>query len=248
MNPDLSVQLGSLHLKNPLICASSEFTMTEAGIRSALDAGAAAVIAKSVNESPQAAHQLDTAEYVLLDDNWQVLPWNSAHTSSASLFCRSGMAKTPLSDWIRGLCELDRYARTKDAYVMGSITMATVERAIEIAAQMESAGLRCIELNLSAPHGREVASSVIQQITDSEMARDCVKQVRQRVRVPLAVKLTSQTDLVTMAKAVADAGADMLVMTGRSQGFMPDIETFRPVWVRGAQSEGTGRCPPVCTG
>ncbi len=229
MNPDLSVQLGTLRLKNPLICASSEFTMTEAGIRAALDAGAAAVIAKSVNESPQAARQLDTAEYALLGDTWQELPWDGANTAEASLFCRSGMAKVPLSQWIPMLSELDRYARTRDAYVAGSITVATLEGAIEIAAQMQSAGLRWIELNLSAPHGREVDSSVIHQITDSEMARDYVRQVRQRIRVPLAVKLTSQTDLVAMARAAAEAGADMLVMTGRSQGFMPDIETFRPV-------------------
>lgn len=229
MNPDLSVQLGTLSLKNPLICASSEFTMTEVGIRAALDAGAAAVIAKSVNESRQAARQLDTAEYVLLDDSWQELPWNTANTADASLFCRSGMAKMPLAQWITLLCDLDRYARTRDAYVAGSITVATLEGAIQIAGEMERAGLRWIELNLSAPHGRETSSSSIRQVTEPDVARDYVQHVRQRVRVPLAVKLTSQTDLVAMAKAVAQAGADMLVMTGRCQGFMPDIETFRPV-------------------
>lgn len=229
MNPDLSVQLGTLRLKNPLICASSEFTMTETGIRAALDAGAAAVIAKSVNESQQAARQLDTAEYVLLDDAWRELPWDGANSAEASLFCRSGMAKMPLAQWIPLLCELDRYARTRDAYVAGSITVATLEGAIEIAGEMERAGLRWIELNLSAPHGRETGSSVIRQVTEPEVAREYVRQVRQRVHVPLAVKLTSQTDLVAMARAVAEAGADMLVMTGRCLGFMPDIETFRPV-------------------
>jgi dihydroorotate dehydrogenase (NAD+) catalytic subunit len=74
---NLSVQLGRIQLKNPLICASSEFTMPPAGIRAAIDAGAGAVIAKSVNESPEAARQLSTADYVLLDENWHVLPWDS---------------------------------------------------------------------------------------------------------------------------------------------------------------------------
>src|SRR4051794_40487456 len=66
---DCATHLGAVTLKNPLICASSEFTMTAAGIKAALDSGAAAVVAKSVNESPQAAGQLDSAEYVLLAQN-----------------------------------------------------------------------------------------------------------------------------------------------------------------------------------
>jgi hypothetical protein len=57
----LSADLGRIRLKNPIICAYSEFTMTLAGIRAALDAGARAVIAKSVNEAPGAARQLDIA-------------------------------------------------------------------------------------------------------------------------------------------------------------------------------------------
>src|SRR6266849_2331040 len=115
---DLSVELGKISLKHPLICASSEFTMTAAGIKAALDAGAAAVVAKSVNESPQAARQLDTADYVLLDQNWNVVSWKSKNLDPVSLFCRSGLAKTPLHEWLKLLAELDDYARTKNAYVV----------------------------------------------------------------------------------------------------------------------------------
>jgi len=37
---DLSADLGRIQIKNPIICASSEFTMTLEGIRAALHAGA----------------------------------------------------------------------------------------------------------------------------------------------------------------------------------------------------------------
>jgi dihydroorotate dehydrogenase len=229
MNPDVSAQLGAIRLKNPLICASSEFTMTEQGIRAALDAGASAVVAKSVNESPQAARQLDTAEYVLLDEGWNLVPWNSGHTRNASLFCRSGMAQTLLPEWIDMLAKLDAYARTQDAYVVGSITVAGADAAADIAAQMDGAGLRWIELNLSAPHGREAGSNVIRQVVESSVAAEYVRGVRARVRGTLAVKLSSQADLLATAKAVVEAGADIVVLTGRSLAFMPDIETLRPV-------------------
>jgi dihydroorotate dehydrogenase len=229
MNPDVSTQLGAIRLKNPLICASSEFTMTEEGIRAALDAGASAVIAKSVNESRQAARQLDSAEYVLLDENWNVVPWESANTRTASLFCRSGMAQTALGEWIALLAKLDAYARTRDAYVVGSITVAGAIAAAEIAGQMDEAGLRWIELNLSAPHGRETASNVIAQVVEAASAADYVRGVRARVHGTLAVKLSAQSDLLVTAKAVVEAGADIVVLTGRSLAFMPDIETLRPV-------------------
>src|SRR5947209_3023398 len=227
---DLSVQLGKLRLKNPLICASCEFTMTTAGIKAALDAGAGAVIAKSVNESPQAARQLDTAEYVLLDDNWHVIPWEDSHAQDASLFCRSGLARTPLHEWLPMLAELDAYARSKDSYVVGSITVAEAEPAAEIAAKMEAAGLRWIELNLSAPHGREAAAGAVRQITATETVADYVRRVRRAVSVPLAVKLTAQSDdPLELARVAIGEGADMLVMIGRTPGFMPDIETQKPI-------------------
>lgn len=225
---DLSAQLGCITLKNPLICASSEFTMTAVGIKAALDAGAAAVVAKSVNESSAAARQLDTADYVLLDQNWNVVPWDKTDPERDSLFCRSGLAKIPLKEWLKLLAELDQYARTKNSYVVGSITVADLAPAAAIAVEMEASGLRWIELNLSAPHGREAPA--VRLITSTEIIGDYVRRVRQATRLPLAVKLTAQAeDVVALAKEAVANGADMLVMVGRFPGFMPDIETQQPI-------------------
>lgn len=227
---DLTTSLGKLSLKNPLICASSEFTMTAAGMKAAIDAGAGAVIAKSVNESPAAARQLDTAEYVLLDENWHVIPWESSPPENASLFCRSGLAKTPLKEWLKILAELDTYARERNSYVVGSITVAEPGPAAEIATKMEAAGLRWIELNLSAPHGREAASGAVRQITGADIVTDYVSQVRKATSLPLAVKLTAQTeDVLPLARRALESGADMLVMIGRFPGFIPHIESQVPV-------------------
>jgi dihydropyrimidine dehydrogenase (NAD+) subunit PreA/dihydroorotate dehydrogenase (NAD+) catalytic subunit len=225
---DLSITLGKIQLKNPLICASSEITMTRHGIRTAIDAGAAAVIAKSVNELPAAAAQLAKADYVLLDDDFRPIPWTSAQRLNASLFCRSGLAQTPIDEYLPMLADLDRYAKTKQSYVVGSITVAAAEPAAEIAAQMQQAGLRWIELNLGAPHGRE--SGAVSQITARNAVRDYVRTVRRAVSVPLAIKLTAQADdPLSLAAIAIEEGADMIVLAGRVQGFMPDIETHEPI-------------------
>src|SRR5436305_6484220 len=49
--PDLGVKLGPIELKKPVIAGSGEATANADQIRRALDAGAAAVVAKSANES-----------------------------------------------------------------------------------------------------------------------------------------------------------------------------------------------------
>jgi dihydroorotate dehydrogenase (NAD+) catalytic subunit len=226
---DLSADLGRIRLKNPIICASSEFTMTLEGIQAALQAGAGAVIAKSVNEAPGAARQLDIAEYVMLNSGWTISPWEWAEVD-ASLFCRSGLAQAPLDQWLAMLARADREARTHDAYVAGSITVAAAAPAARIAAAMEAAGLRWIELNLSAPHGREAVDGAVRQVGDAEAVHDYVRAVREATTVPLTVKLTAQTaDPLALAERAIAAGADMLVLMGRFQGFMPDIETMQPI-------------------
>lgn len=226
---DLTTDLGRIRLKNPLVCASSEFTMTAAGIRAALKAGAGAVIAKSLNESPAAARQLGISEYALLDREGRITPWENA-PADASLFCRSGLAQTPMDEWLDILARADNEARSYDAYVAGSITVAEAAPAARIAAAMESAGLRWIELNLSAPHGREAAGGAVRQVTSEEGVFEYVRQVRAATMVTLTVKLTAQTaDPLALAEQAMRAGADMLVLIGRFQGFMPDIETGLPL-------------------
>ena len=113
---------------------------------------------------------------------------------------------------------------------MGSITVADAAPAARIAAAMEAAGLRWIELNLSAPHGREAVAGAVRQLVDAEAVHDYVAAVRSATTVPLTVKLTAQSgDPLTLAERAIAAGADMLVLMGRFQGFMPDIETMQPI-------------------
>src|SRR5438045_6390150 len=104
-----------VELKSPVLAGSGEVTMSAAGIRTALEAGAAAVVAKSTNESEAAKRQLRDADYVLLDEHLRPLPWGPA-PRSASLFCRSGLVDEPWERWVELLAELDREARERDAY------------------------------------------------------------------------------------------------------------------------------------
>ena len=49
--PNLTVKIGDISLKNPLICGSGEHFIELSGIDKALKAGAGAVVIKSTNEN-----------------------------------------------------------------------------------------------------------------------------------------------------------------------------------------------------
>ncbi|MEV6594838.1 dihydroorotate dehydrogenase [Streptomyces acidicola] len=222
---DLSTRLAGLTLRNPVIAASCEYTMTERGILACIDAGAGAVIAKSINEVPAAARQLDVADYTLLDSGLSRTPWETA-TGHETLFNRSGLAQTGVDDWMATLDRTQRYAAARGAAVIGSVTVASADGAAELAARMAEA-VPAVEINIGAPHGRE--ASAVRQLTEADGVAHYIRTVRAAVDCPVIVKLPGQaSDIPGMARAAVDNGADAVAMIGRLNGFVPDLETWEP--------------------
>jgi dihydroorotate dehydrogenase len=217
VSADLSTTVAGLELKNPVIAGSSEATATPKQIRACLDAGAAAVVAKSVNESPAAHANLRAAEYVLLDDALNPRPLGPAQRTD-SLFCRSGLLEVEIAEWAGTLAALDREAAGQGAYVVPSLIVADLDRAAEAAATFERAGLRWLELNVGAPHASEAAEGIGAGV-------ELVRRIRTAVSLPLTVKLAAGD---SAAEALA-AGADAVCIATRAMGFVPDLKTRRPV-------------------
>ena len=210
MSADLRVTVAGLELKNPVVAGSGEATMDAEAIRAAVDAGAAAVVAKSTNESEAAKRQLRDAEYVLLDEHLRPLEWGPAERT-ASLFCRSGLVDEPWERWLETLA-------AADAYVVPSLIVAGIDEAVRMAHEVEQAGLRWLEVNVAAPHAEEAAAEAIR--ADVEV----VRPIRDAVSLPLTVKVRpDQVD------AAVDAGADAVCLTTRALAFVPDLDTRRPL-------------------
>jgi dihydroorotate dehydrogenase (NAD+) catalytic subunit len=225
---DLSVTVGSLHLKNPVMAGSGEATMDRDGIRAVVDAGAGAVVAKSTNESADAARQLRAAEYVLLDERWEPLPWGPA-PRTATLFNRSGLPSVEFDRWVELLAELDRHAGRAGSYVVPSLIVSDPGEAARRAKGFEAAGLRWLELNVGAPHAREAAAGAVRAADTPAAVGDLVRPIRDAVSLPLTVKLGSDVDPVEASSRAISAGADAICLSGRHMGFVPDLASRRPV-------------------
>ena len=214
--PELAVRLGSLPLKSPVICGAGEHVADEAGLRAAIDAGAAAVVAKSANESDDARRQWEVREQVLLD--------------GGSLFNRSGLVPLQWDEWLAVLTRADAHARAHDSYVVASIIPAGADALPGLAADVESSGVRWLELNLSAPHAGESRPGAVVRADTPDGAAALTAAVREAVSIPITVKLSGDgADVVALAKAAHAAGADHVAMIGRHMAFVPDLGTREPL-------------------
>ncbi|MDN3711210.1 hypothetical protein QWZ10_04085 [Paracoccus cavernae] len=147
----LAVTIGGVRLKNPVIAASGEHLIDDAGILSAIRAGAGAVVMKSANESAPAQRQLLQAEYAALDHRWNRLDWSGDTAADATLLTRSGLSPLGFDDWLAQAVRMDLEARKHDCLLVGSVVMAGIEGAVERARALEAAGIRVFEFNIGTP-------------------------------------------------------------------------------------------------
>lgn len=215
------VAVGGLVTANPVWIGSSELTMTRDGLIAGIDAGAGAVVAKSVNESAAGRKQLDIADYAFVAGDGQARPAGSAQRGDG-LLNRSGLAQVDLDDWLAVLAAGVEHGTPRNCPVIGNITLGDPAAAARIGHVLAGV-VPAVELNIGAPHAREV--SAVRQLTEVDGVYDAVRTVRAAVDVPLFVKLPGQaSDVVALAKAARSAGADAIGLVGRYPGFLPDLD------------------------
>jgi dihydroorotate dehydrogenase (NAD+) catalytic subunit len=249
----LRIKLGELALRNPVICASGEHTLTESGIRAALVAGAAVVVAKSFNESEAAKTQLAHTDYALFSPAWERLAWpaparpGDGAFRQSNLLCRSGLQPRPFDDWLAAIASLDREARTMDAYVAASIILADLNAAVAMAKQVEAAGLRLLEFNVGTPYADEAAHGGVTTERSAARVREQVAAITAAVRIPVWVKLTGQSENVAaLAQGAREGGAAAVIMIGRALGMLPDLATMAPTLGTNLGYGGAWSLPLTC--
>jgi dihydroorotate dehydrogenase (NAD+) catalytic subunit len=112
--------------------------------------------------------------------------------------------------------------------VIVNIAGNSAEEYAEMASRLDGvSGVSGLEVNISCPNlkkgGQEFGS-------DPQSAARVTRAVRKASALPLWVKLTPNTaDIVTIALAVEEAGADALVLVNTLKALAIDLKTGRPV-------------------
>jgi dihydroorotate dehydrogenase (NAD+) catalytic subunit len=121
---------------------------------------------------------------------------------------------------------------TWDLPVIVNVAGDSVEEYVAVARRLDGvAGVAGLELNISCPN----VESGLQFGVDPALAAEVTHAVRTATELPLIVKLTPNvTDIVAIARAVEDAGADAVSAINTYVGMAIDVRRRRPVVSRGS--------------
>ncbi len=204
---DLSVTLGHLRLKNPILVASGTFGYARemAGIVDFACLGG--IIPKTVTRLPRPGNR----------------PPRTVETPSGMLNS-IGLDNDGLDHFLQHHLP---YLRTLPTAIIANIAGKNEEEFIEMAERIGGeTGLAGLELNLSCPN---VAGGV-DFATDPQVTERVVRGVRKVCSLPLLAKLTPNvTDVVAIAQAAAEAGADCVSLVNTFVGMAIDWRRRRPV-------------------
>lgn len=115
----------------------------------------------------------------------------------------------------------------RDVVKIANVAGSTAMDYAMMAQRLDGAAIDIIEANISCPNVKEGGVAFG---TDCSMAANVVSLMRKKTKKPLMVKLSPNvTDIVSIAKAAEDAGADAISLINTLLGMRIDIHTRRPI-------------------
>ena len=124
--------------------------------------------------------------------------------------------------------ELPRLAKVFSKPVMANISGFAVDEYVYVAEKLDKEKqVGWLEINISCPnvHGGGMSFG-----TDPECAAEVVKAVKAVTTKPVIIKLTPNvTDIVAMAKACEDAGADAISLINTLMAMRINLKTGKPI-------------------
>jgi dihydroorotate dehydrogenase (NAD+) catalytic subunit len=203
---DLGTRLGETSLQSPLVaaCGTVGSVVDFAGVADLSLYGAA--VAKSVSGTP-----------------WPGREEPRLAATGNGMLNGIGIQNPGVREWVETIGpQLGNLATN----VWGSVVGKDPDEFAFVAERLTTTDVTAIEVNLSCPN---LENGKMFALDTAESAR-VVRAVRAATTLPVGVKLTPNSeDIVSVAAAVAEAGADWVVLGNTVWGAGFDIETRRPL-------------------
>jgi dihydroorotate dehydrogenase (fumarate) len=203
---NLSTKYMGLNLKNPIIVGASNFVKDLDNIKKAEDAGASAIVYKTLFEEQIELERLQLSE--------ELNQYNERHAEMISLFPDIEHAGPT-----EHLMHLRKTVETATIPVIASLNCVFEETWIEYAKAIEQTGVNAIELNFYSVPGdfkKEEKAIVNEQL-------DVVNHVKKNLKIPISVKLSPfYTNVLNLIQMMYFEGVDGFVLFNRL--FQPDID------------------------
>jgi dihydroorotate dehydrogenase (NAD+) catalytic subunit len=205
MSRRLATEIAGLKLANPTMLAAGVLGLTGSFLRKVVEAGAGAVVTKSLGLKPREGYPNPTVVQV-----------------DCGLLNAMGLP----NPGVRRFGEEIREVKETRVPVIVSIYAFSSEEFAKAAEVAVGVGADALELNVSCPHVEETGAEIG---SDPELVAKVVRKVKNKVDKPVFVKLTSNVaNIVEAAKAAVEAGADAITAINTVRAMAIEIETTRP--------------------
>jgi len=207
VKPDLSVEVGPLRLKNPVLTASGTFGYGLEFLPFLDLSKLGGVVVKGLSPRPRRGN-----------------PPERIVETPAGMLNAIGLQNVGVDVFLsEKLPEL----RKHDTAVVANVFGETVADYVEVCRKLDGApGLAAIELNVSCPN---VEAGGMVFGNDPEALATVTRACRKATSLPLMVKLSpNATDFVGTALAAEAEGADALSLVNTFVGMVIDVERRRP--------------------
>ncbi len=212
-NIDLSVQLGRLTLRNPVLAASGTFGYAREMERLVDFSQLGGILPKTVTKAPRPGNT----------------PWRTVETS-CGLLNSIGLDNDGIDAFVEHHLP---YLRELPTAIIVSIAGRDHDEFVSMSAQLEKTaqltgrpGIAAVELNISCPnvaHGVDFGA-------DAGMCGRLVESCRKATSLPIIAKLTPNvTSIAAIARAAADGGADAISLINTVLGMAIDWKKRRPM-------------------
>ncbi len=206
--PDMTVEVAGIKMRNPVMTASGTFGYG-AEFADYLDLESiGAMITKGLSLKPKAGN-----------------PTPRIVETPGGMLNAIGLQNVGIDAFIEHKLP---FLQNVDTPVIVNLYGNTLEEYGAVAARLDGLpGVAGIEVNISCPN---VKQGGIVFGTDPHAAQEVVRLVKRNTSKPMIVKLSPNvTDVVLMARACADAGADALSLINTLTGMAIDLDRRRPV-------------------
>lgn len=210
--PDLSVNICGVRLRNPTVLASGILGLSEDLLIRVGESGASAVVTKSCGLKPRAGYP-----------NPVVADWGGGLINAV------GLSNPGVEATAQEIRIAKRALKPKGIAVIASIFAESVWDFGAVAEKISDGKPDLIEVNISCPNVEHEFGQFF--CASPYVAAQVTRRVKQSTDIPIIVKLSpNEANIAEIARAVVDAGADAIsAINTLGPGMVLDIESRAPV-------------------
>lgn len=203
-NVDLTVDIAGLSLRNPTMLASGILGISYEVFKRVYEAGAGAIVSKSISVEPLEGYKNPTVVSV-----------------ECGYINAVGLSNPGVDAFVKEI-------RNNDSVpIIVNLVGSAEDEFVSMVKKFDNLNILAYELNLSCPH---VARVGLEVGDDHELVNRIVRSIKSSTKKPVIVKVgLGATDIVETARVSRDAGADAITAINTIRAMTINIETGMPL-------------------